>query len=64
VARHRDPAPLRHAGRDPCRVGAEPRMAADIADRLAAEGQPCYAVVERWQIIGAPEPAGPRGGAR
>lgn len=49
---------------DPCRVGAEPRMAADIADRLAAEGQPCYAVVERWQIIGAPEPAGPRGGAR
>jgi hypothetical protein len=39
-------------------------MAADIAGRLAAEGQPCYAVVERWQIIGAPEPADPRGGAR
>jgi len=26
-------------------------MAADIAERLAADGQPCYAVVERWQLL-------------
>ena len=38
---------------DPVRVAVEPRMAADIAERLEADGQPCYAVVEPWQIIGA-----------
>ena len=36
---------------EPCRVACEPRMAADIAERLAADGQPCYAVVERWQLL-------------
>jgi hypothetical protein len=35
----------------PCRVACEPREAQDIAERLAAEGQPCYAVVERWQLL-------------
>ncbi len=41
---------------EPVRVAAEPRQAAEIADRLAADGHPCYAMVERWQIIGPPEP--------
>ena len=36
---------------EPCRVACEPRMAAEIAERLAAEGQPCYADVESWQIL-------------
>jgi acyl-[acyl carrier protein]--UDP-N-acetylglucosamine O-acyltransferase len=36
---------------EPCMVAAEPRMAQDIADRLAAEGSPCYTVVERWQLL-------------
>ena len=36
---------------EPCRVACEPLYAAEIAERLAAEGQPCYAVVERWQLI-------------
>jgi len=36
---------------EPCRVACEPRMAAEIAERLAADGQPCYAVVEAWQLI-------------
>jgi hypothetical protein len=36
---------------EPCRVACEPRMAAEIAERLAADGQPCYAVVERWQLL-------------
>jgi hypothetical protein len=29
----------------------EPRYVAEIAERLAADGQLCYAVVERWQLI-------------
>ena len=36
---------------EPCRVACEPRMAQEIADRLAADGQPCYADVEAWQLI-------------
>ena len=36
---------------DPVRVACEPRYAAEIAQRLAADGQPCYAVVESWQLI-------------
>jgi hypothetical protein len=35
----------------PCRVACEPREAAEIAARLAAEGQLCYALVERWQLL-------------
>jgi hypothetical protein len=37
------------------RVAVEPRYAAEIAERLAADGQPCYAMVERWQIVSPPE---------
>ena len=36
---------------EPCRVACEPRYAAEVAERLAADGQPCYAVVEAWQLI-------------
>ena len=40
----------------PCRVACDPRYAADIAERLAAESQtpepqPVYASVQRWQLI-------------
>ena len=40
----------------PCRVACEPRYAADLADRLAAESRspeprPVYASVQRWQLI-------------
>jgi hypothetical protein len=41
---------------DPVRVAAEPRMAADIAARLAADGDPCYVIVEPWQLLGPPAP--------
>jgi hypothetical protein len=39
-----------------CRVACEPRYAADLADRLAAESRspeprPVYASVQRWQLI-------------
>jgi hypothetical protein len=40
----------------PCRIACEPRMAAEITERLAAESRspeprPVYASVQRWQLI-------------
>ena len=40
----------------PCRVACEPRYAADLADRLAAESRspeprPVYASVQSWQLV-------------
>ncbi len=36
---------------EPCRVACDPREAAGIAARLEAEGQPCYALAEPWQLV-------------
>lgn len=40
----------------PVLVAVEPRLAAAIAERLAVDGDPCYAVVERWQVFGGDDP--------
>lgn len=45
---------LLHAVRlsgEPVRVAADRGEALEIAQRLAADGQPCYAMCESWQII-------------
>lgn len=40
----------------PVLVACEPRTPAEIAARLDADGDPCYAVVEPWQVFGGDDP--------